>query len=199
MLAKLVREATEALEGYEYTRALERTEGFFWFFCDNYLELVKARRYGDHGEAAAGSANRAMLLALSVLQRLFAPFLPFVTEEVWSWWKEGSVHRAAWPRQDEVLDAIGGEDVAAAEALEFGSQVLSGVRKKKSEERKPLRTPVIGATIRAPQRQLDLLETVWSDVRASAFFTVRPAKVPADSFEATFDLGEPESEKDSRA
>ncbi len=96
-LAKLVDEATSDLESYNYTRALEHSEGFFWFFCDNYLELVKSRRYGDHGEAAAGSANSALLAALSTLLRLFAPFLPFVTEEVWSWWQPGSVHRATWP------------------------------------------------------------------------------------------------------
>src|SRR5690606_24969414 len=87
-LAALVDEATTALDQYEYNRVLDRTEAFFWSFCDNYLELVKSRRYGDQGEAAAQSANRAMQAALSVMLRLFAPFLPFVTEEVWSWWQD---------------------------------------------------------------------------------------------------------------
>src|SRR5436190_20615102 len=64
-LARLVRESTRDLEEYNYTRVLERTETFFWFFCDNYLELVKSRRYGDHGEHAAASANGALVVALS--------------------------------------------------------------------------------------------------------------------------------------
>ncbi|HEB87710.1 MAG TPA: valine--tRNA ligase, partial [Gammaproteobacteria bacterium] len=78
-LAALVDEATSSLEKFDYTRALERTEGFFWWFCDDYLELVKGRAYGE-GDGAS-SARNALCIGLSTIQRLFAPFLPFVTEE----------------------------------------------------------------------------------------------------------------------
>jgi valyl-tRNA synthetase len=90
--AALVDEVTRAFDAYDYARVLQRTEAFFWGFCDDYLELVKGRRYGEQGAESAGSANSALTAALSVMLRLFAPFLPFVTEEVWSWWREGSIH-----------------------------------------------------------------------------------------------------------
>ena len=59
-LAALVDEATRDLDGYDYARVLQRTEEFFWRFCDDYLELVKGRRYGEQGDAAAASANSAL-------------------------------------------------------------------------------------------------------------------------------------------
>jgi len=132
-----VREATERLErDYDYAWVLQHTETFFWDFCDNYLELVKSRRYGDFGEAAAGSANATMLVVLGVLQRLLAPYLPFVTDEVWSWWQEGSVHAAAWPTEEEVLRAV--SEHTTARAADYSvylrtTEVLGAIRKKKSE------------------------------------------------------------------
>ena len=168
MLARIVRESTADLEGFNYTRVLERTETFFWSFCDDYLELVKGRRYGDQGPELAASANGALLTSLSAMLRLFAPFLPFVTEEVWSWWRDGSVHRARWPTPDEVLAVAGGaEDDRGVEAVQFAAAVLGAIRKKKSEEQRPLKTPVAKAILRAPAALLDLLPDVESDLRAS--------------------------------
>jgi valyl-tRNA synthetase len=137
-LADVVDEATRSFEGYDYARALERTEAFFWAFCDDYIELVKNRAYGE-GPAAA-SAQRTLRTALDVLLRLFAPVLPFATEEVWSWWREGSVHRQSWPDAQTLREA-GGEGGDPA-ILHVTAEVLGKIRKAKSENKTSMRTPV---------------------------------------------------------
>jgi valyl-tRNA synthetase len=198
-LAALVTDTTADLEEYNYTRALERTEQFFWDFCDNYLELVKARRYGDLGADGAGSANAAMVVTLDTLLRLFAPFLPYVTEEVWSWWKEGSVHRAAWPTAPEVLASIGGTaDAAGADALTIASWALGEIRRTKSEAKKPLRTPVVDLHVTAPAADLVAFEAARADVAASGF--VQQVRVSdGDARAATVELGELESPREMGA
>jgi valyl-tRNA synthetase len=128
-LTTLVASATRDLEAYDYSAALRDVEAFFWWFCDDYIELVKRRRGGD--DAGAASANTAAQLALSVMLRLFAPYLPFTTEEVWSWWQDGSVHRAAWPAVSEI-DAFAGSDTDAYVALQHASEVTAIIRTARS-------------------------------------------------------------------
>ena len=172
-LADLVESSTRDFEAYDYARVLERTESFFWFFCDNYLELVKSRRYGDHGEAAAASANAAMFATLSTVLRLFAPFLPFVTDEVWSWWQTGSIHRAAWPEAADLRALAGATDPAGdEEALDLAVQVLGEIRRKKSEEKKPLKTPAARVRVSAPRATLDRLAAIEIDLRAAGLIGV---------------------------
>jgi valyl-tRNA synthetase len=168
-LAVLVRESTDKLEDYDYAWVLANTETFFWGFCDDYLELVKGRRYGDQGDELAASANGALLATLAAVLRLLAPFLPFATEEVWSWWRPGSIHTSSWPTADEVLKASrpAEPDAHAVKALQFASQLLAAVRKKKSEEQRPLKTPVARIVIRGPEDELALLPEVERDVCAS--------------------------------
>jgi valyl-tRNA synthetase len=170
-LAALVDEATRAFDEYDYARALQRTETFFWRFCDDYLELVKGRRYGEQGADGAGSANAALTTSLSTLLRLFAPFLPFVTEEVWSWWREGSVHRTAWPTSAELLALVGdnAESARTADesAYQWATTVLFEVRKQRSEAKQPLKVPITSVTIKASSAEVGLLTIVEADLRAA--------------------------------
>jgi valyl-tRNA synthetase len=167
-LASLVREATERLDSdYDYAWVLQHTETFFWDFCDNYLELVKSRRYGDFGEAAAGSANSTMLVVLSVLQRLLAPYLPFVTDEIWSWWQEGSVHSAPWPTDAEVLHGIGNRHAEGAELYRRTTEVLAFIRKRKSERGLSAGAQLDRVVIRNNEGLEQRLSPVLSDLRAA--------------------------------
>jgi valyl-tRNA synthetase len=163
-LSALVNESTEHLEAYDYARVLERTESFFWAFCDDYLELVKSRRYGDFGPEAAASANSAMLVALSALLRLFAPYLPFVTEEVWSWWRPGSVHRAPWPTSAEILQPIGGVDTQALQVREATQAALADIRRIKSLLKKPVKAVISRAVM---PRAFEGLQPAARDFRAA--------------------------------
>jgi valyl-tRNA synthetase len=146
-LSQLVREATDSLDAYDYARVLERTERFFWTFCDDYLELVKARRYGDFTPEGAASANSAMLVALSTILRLFAPYFPFVAEEVWSWWRPGSIHRATWPTVDEVVSLIGGGDAAAVVVFLQSQAALAEVRRIKALAKKSTKAVIEHAVL----------------------------------------------------
>jgi valyl-tRNA synthetase len=159
-LAGVAAEATTAFDAYDYTRALDRAETFFWQFCDDYVELVKGRAYGDGPEAA--SARAALGLALSTLQRLFAPFLPFATEEVWSWWQEGSVHRAAWPDGLDLAAVAGDGD---PQVLAVTAEALGEVRKAKTTAKRSLRTDVTRAVVTDTPARLAALRVAEADLR----------------------------------
>jgi valyl-tRNA synthetase len=162
-LAVLVRAATAAFDDYDYARAIDVVESFFWRFCDDYLELVKSRAYGTGDEAGTASAHAALTTALSTLLRLFAPFLPYVTEEVWSWWQEGSIHRANWPEPPPVQ---GDPAVLTAAAA-----VLGQVRKEKTTNKKSMRAPVASIHVTAPAETLAALALAADDIREAAGLT----------------------------
>jgi valyl-tRNA synthetase len=163
-LAALVRESTARFEDYDYAWVLANTETFFWGFCDDYLELVKSRRYGDFTAEGAASANSAMLVALSTLLRLFAPFLPFVTEEVWSWWQPGSVHRSTWPTPEEVVETISGADEGAVPVFSVTREALGEVRREKALQKRSIKTPV---SVVFP-RHFERMMPAANDFRAAA-------------------------------
>ena len=161
-LKGVVAAATQAFDAYEYTTALEVAEAFFWSFCDDYVELVKERAYGTRGDTGAVSARAALQQSLSVLLRLFAPFLPFVTEEVWSWWHDGSIHLAPWPTLDE-FEVDG--DGAMVDAV---AAVLERLRGVKSEAKVSMKATLTDVSIAGPSDMLDQLRQVEDDLRAVA-------------------------------
>jgi valyl-tRNA synthetase len=191
-LASVAADAGESLDGYDYARALERAESFFWWYCDYYLELVKGRRY-DPDPAVSGPVSLALRRSLSVLQRLFAPFLPFVCEEVWSWWQQGSVHRAPWPHAAELV----GPHAPAAEqatredhALDVAADVLREVRKAKSQARRPMRAPVTSILVRDSAERLSALELGAGDLcQAGSIERIETAE--AEEFSVEVELPEP--------
>ncbi len=161
-LADVVVDATAAFDSYDYARALERTEAFFWSFCDDYLELVKTRAYEDSTAPGPISARAALAIALSVQLRLLAPFVPFVTEEVWSWWHEGSIHRSPWPDAEELSPSSQQGDIAV---LDVVASVLGEVRRAKTTRQVSMRAPVARLTVVDEPERLALLSQAESDLR----------------------------------
>jgi valyl-tRNA synthetase len=162
-LANLVDEVTGVFDRFDYARAIERTETFFWSFCDDYLELVKNRAYGGSGASGQASAQAALGRALHALLKLFAPFLPFVTEEVWSWWQGGSIHRSAWPVAADLRPASGGDPAV----LGVAADVLGAVRKAKSEAQRRMSSDVASVVVTDTPERLARLALAADDVRSA--------------------------------
>jgi valyl-tRNA synthetase len=162
MLGQLIVDATQAFEGYDYARALERVESFFWSFCDNYVELVKIRAYGDEDTPATRSARATLSITLSVLQRLLAPFVPFVTEEVWRWWHEDSVHLASWPTVDEL--ALTDDPRKSGGIYEPVCDVLEAIRREKSTAKVSQRALVSLCLVAGPPALLEAVSAAKSDL-----------------------------------
>lgn len=161
-LSEIVAQAGKAFESYDHTKALEITETFFWNFTDDYLEIVKERAYGQAtSPEAQASAVLALRIALHTQLRLLAPFVPFATEEAWSWWQEGSIHRSAWPEAAELEGFIKSE---SATMLKTASEALMGVRKAKSDQQLSMKAEISSLTINAPLEKLQELKQLESDL-----------------------------------
>ena len=209
MLAKLssvIGEATKALESYDHTKALEVCETFFWDFCDNYLELVKLRAYGELSDPQTDegatriestiSARISLITAIRTMLRMFAPFLPFVAEEVWSWFNEDSVHLCYWPSRDQIEDetkncaselfAIGEVEAGTFEPglLDEVSEVLAGIRKLKSEAKRSMKTAISSIDLRGSKSVLERIELGLSDLcDAGVIRSFSLTELPLDKME----------------
>jgi valyl-tRNA synthetase len=155
-LDRVIADATTAFDGFDYARALELVEQFFWWFCDDHVELVKGRAYNSQGEDPKASALAALRQALHALHRLFAPFMPFVADEVWNWWQQGSVHAQPWPT------AHGGGDPAMIEPV---GEVLGALRRAKTEAKVSQKAVVETAVVSGPADVLSMVRTAEGDLR----------------------------------
>lgn len=174
-LAGVVERATAAYDDYDYTTALEVAEKFFWEFCDDYLELVKERAYDEAGGAPTASAQATLALALHVQLRLLAPVLPYVTEEVWSWWQPGSIHRAPWPEVGEL-----GEVADDAATLDAVAAALIGIRGAKSQAKVSMRHELTAVEFAGPQPLLDAVRLAEGDLVRAGRITASPTYVASD-------------------
>ena len=169
-LARVIDQATQALDDYEHSKALETVESFFWNFCDNYIELAKNRAYGTAeatgrtpDQAQVLSARTTLGLVLDALDRLLAPFLPFASEEVWQWMHqgEGSVHRAPWPQAEAYREAAQGQD---PELLTWAGKGLAALRRIKSEAKVSMKTPILSVTLSMAPEGMDAVKAALDDV-----------------------------------
>jgi valyl-tRNA synthetase len=198
-LRETVGRAGEALEGFDYATPLQAADDLFWQFCDDYLELVKMRSYGDEDTPARRSAVATLDVGLRVFLRLFAPFLPYVTEEVWSWRfaqaesASDSIHRAAWPELSEL------EEVAEPEhgrSFDLAVELLHAIRGHKTREKRNLRWPVSSLSVRGSESDREALAPVMEDVlragavEASGFVLEDGGSADGRSLEIVVELGE---------
>lgn len=161
-LSDVVAKAKKAFDAYDHTKALEVTESFFWNFTDDYLELVKERAYGQAtNPEAQASAVFALRIALHTQLRLLAPFIPFATEEAWSWWQEGSIHRGSWPTTSELTEHSSGSD---SELMTLASEALLGIRKSKSDQQLSMKAEI--ASIRIASTNPEGLLSIADDLRS---------------------------------
>ncbi|MGH3785397.1 MAG: valine--tRNA ligase [Pseudonocardiaceae bacterium] len=203
-LATLVDDATGSFENYDYAKALQATEEFFWRFCDDYLELVKVRAYRDGTDSA--SARAALRIAVSTLLRLFAPFLPYVTEEAWSWartddgplpgFTAGSVHRAGWPDAAELRTLT--EAAALPEGdpsvLAIAADVLRQIRKAKSDAKRSVRAEATSVTIMDSRPSIAAVQAVLGDLRSAGNVRELITVEMAEGAESTVEVQLPEAE-----
>jgi valyl-tRNA synthetase len=171
-LRRLVVQVTESFEKFDHAHALMDTESFFWNrFTDTYIELSKTRARSQEagGAAARGSAVAGLRLGLSLLLRLFAPFMPYITEEVWSWvfaeeTGHQSIHRAPWPRIDELEEVAGPADAGSFEIAVLAQTVIN---KAKADAQVGMGREVESLTLAAAPATLERLQPVLSDVLAA--------------------------------
>jgi valyl-tRNA synthetase len=105
----------------------------------------------------------ALRIALLAITKLLAPFIPFATEEAWSWWQQGSVHRSVWQVSEDLAAFTGSQE---ASLLELASQALVGIRKAKSDEKLSMKAEISSLRIEASEADIESLKQIESDLKS---------------------------------
>ncbi|MEO5762981.1 MAG: class I tRNA ligase family protein, partial [Vicinamibacteria bacterium] len=184
-----VAKATGHLETMDYAQALDGIERFFWdSFTDTYLELVKGRARSESDAAGRASAVAALRKGLNILLRLLAPYVPYVTEEAWSWDFAGetkkSIHLEAWPMASEF--ASFGASSAHSDVYELAKSALGAINRAKTQAGGTVGRHVASLTVAAPQRVLDTVAKCQDDLLAAT--RVLSLKATAIADDTNFDI-----------
>jgi valyl-tRNA synthetase len=172
MLTKLqntIKQATEHFDKYEYSKVKKVLDEFFWqVLCDNYLEFVKDRLYNPnlYHKGAKNSAQFGLYEAVLNVLKMFAPLMPYITEEVYSLYfkdKENkeSIHISNWPKYNENYVDKNSEFVG-----DLMVDIVQRVRKFKSEKQISLKEDLSKIIIKCSEKDRKLLELIIQDIKA---------------------------------
>jgi valyl-tRNA synthetase len=168
-LSIVIESATKSFEAFDYAQSLQTSEEAFWEYCDHYLELVKARSYEETDSAGRQSAIHALSISLKIFLRLLAPFIPYITEEIWSWRFSkvsansiDSIHTASWPKASEC--AANNHKNVDELTLPLAIEVISAIRGAKTTRQKSLKWPVSSVEVMASPAGVSALQAIITDL-----------------------------------
>ena len=206
-LQKVIAEATDYMDNYDFSKARATVEKFFWqVLCENYLEIIKDVVYKPdvYGDDARLAGQMTLHYVLERVLRLFAPFLPYVTEEVYSWKflaesdsDLDSIHNAPWPRIDENFI-----DEESEKAGALAVKVISAVRGIKSREHVSQKHEVLSLGIPCLEEEKVLLEKVLDDIKRTVsvkeieFLIGEESESMTDDVELKYELAPVEEKAD---
>lgn len=156
-LRRTIEGVTGALEDRRFHHAIETIQNFFWHkFCDQYLETVKHRLYGEGVAADSSSAKYTLYKVLWSTIRMISPICPHIAEEIYHRIFEGegyvTVHAAPWP---EALEVLFDEEAERRGEIVIGA--ISRIRSEKAKAGIRLSAPLESVTIGVPEEMVDAL------------------------------------------
>jgi len=188
-LRQLITTATQAFDHLDYAEALEATEASFWKYCDHFIELVKVRSYRDENLTNRKSALATLQESLKLYLRLFAPFLPYITEEIWSWVftpYSPSVHRSQWPTLQHWSSIPTSEHEGT---LALAIDILTQIRSAKTDAQKSLKHPISQLTINASAQKIKQFNLIKYDILAAGVVENDQINL-ADTLSVTIELSQ---------